>query len=120
MYTNNYKTKENIVLKGNSEVFKNWQSLLPNLTEEMFLSHLKWVCEDTSREIGLTHIGIVHLKRCKECGGEITVIRYEDGRLWNGDTFLVPCPEKYKKSYADENGMIDTTVKISINGLDRI
>lgn len=118
----NFEIKAKIVLSGNSSIFKNWQSLLPNLSEEMFLSSLKWVCEDPNadsgkltREIGLTKIGIVKLIRHQErCG---TVFRYEDGRLWNGDVFRVPCSNP---DYADADGMINDSIKLSLSARDKV
>ncbi len=120
---NNFETKQKIVVAGDSEVFKNWQQLLPNITEEMFLDAVKWVCEDPAqdgekltREIGLTKIGIVKLTRHNLKNG-MTEIRYENGMLWTGDSFRVPCDNP---NYADEDGMIQQTFKLSLSARDRI
>lgn len=119
---NNFEIKQKIVLAGDSKVFKNWQTLLPNLTEEMFLKAVKWVCEDPAkdgekltREIGLMKTGIVQLHRHLE--NTLTVIRHEDGKLWEGDFFRVPCnnPE-----YADEDGMISEVMKLSLSARDHV
>lgn len=118
----NFETKAMIVSKGGSRVFKDWQSALPNLTEEMFLKELEWLCNDPlddtgkmTREIGLTSHGIVRLQRHNK--GEITTIRYPDGKLWSGDRFYRPCSNK---NYADENGMIWENHKISLSAKDRV
>lgn len=120
---NNYEAKEKIVLAGESKVFKNWQELLPNITEEMFLEALKWVCEDPAkdgekltREIGLTKIGIVKLIRHNRKSGLVT-FRYENGTLWSGDNFRVPCNNP---DYADADGTIVQTFKLSLSARDRI
>lgn len=123
-YYKNYsfEIKKKIVLSGESKIFKAWQEVLPNLTEEMFLKELKWLCEDEAhegepltRELGLTGHGLVRLKRAKEKG--LNVFRYPDGKLWNGDSFYRPCLDP---NYADENGMIWERHKISISARDRI
>ena len=120
---NNYEAKEKIVLAGESKVFKNWQQLLPNITEDMFLESLRWVCEDPAkdgekltREIGLTKIGIVKLIRHNSSSGLVT-IRHESGKLWSGDCFRVPCDNS---DYADADGTIVQTFKLSISARDRI
>lgn len=120
---NNFETKKKIILAGDSEVFKNWQRLLPNLTEEMFLDAVKWVCDDPAqhgekltREIGLTRIGIVKLNRHNLRTG-LTEFRYENGRLWTGDNFRIPCDNP---DYADEDGTILQTFKLSLSARDRV
>lgn len=120
---NNFEIKKRIVLAGESKVFKNWQELLPNITEDMFLAALKWVCEDPAehgekltREIGLTKIGIVKLIRHNSSSGLVT-IRHESGKLWTGDNFRVPCNNP---DYADEDGTILQTFKLSLSARDRV
>lgn len=121
---NNFEAKAKIVASGNSRIFKAWNEALPNLTEEMFLKELEWLCGDPldnfgklTREIGLTSYGIVRLKRNYNQGSGLTTIRYEDGRLWDGDFFRRPCSNK---NYADENGMITEHHKISLSARDRV
>lgn len=118
----NFEIKAKIVYAGESEVFKSWQEGLPNLTEEMFLKELKWLCDDPlneygkmTREIGLTTHGIVRLKRCYD--NDLCSFRYPNGELWNGDLFYRPCSNK---NFADENGMIWENHKISLSAKDRV
>lgn len=120
---NNFEVKQKIVLAGNSSIFKNWQELLPNLTEEMFLDALRWVCDDPAqngerltREIGLMKIGIVKLIRHNAKSGLVT-IRHENGRLWTGDNFRIPCDNP---DYADDDGTILQTFKLSLSARDRV
>lgn len=114
----NINVKKKLVLEGNSKIFKAWQQVLPNLTEEMFVTELEWLCDDgnlITKELGLTRHGIVRLKRTKEKG--LTVFRYPNGKLWSGDIFYRPCDNP---DYADENGMIWEQHKISISAKDSI
>lgn len=120
---NSIEKKAQIIRSGNSKVFINWQKLLPNLTEEMFLAAVKWVCEDPAeegekltREIGLTRIGIVKLNRHNLKNG-MTEIRHENGRLWTGDVFRVPCDNP---DYADENRTIKQNLKLSLSARDHV
>ena len=117
----NYEIKKKIISSGNSRVFKLWKEILPDLTEETFLSELKWLCDDTldenrrlTRELGLTKKGIVRLKRHNAL---LTTIRYESGELWEGDSFYLPCSNP---DFADENGMIWENHKISLSANDDI
>lgn len=121
---NNFETKAKIVASGNSRIFKAWQEALPNLTKEMFLKELDWLCNDPldelgklTREIGLTSYGIVRLERHYNRGSQLTTIRYQDGRLWDGDNFYRPCSNK---NFADKNGMIWEHHKISLSAKDRV
>lgn len=121
-YDFNFKGKVKIVSSGSSKIFNDWQSALPNMTEEMFLKEVKWLCDDPcdelgrlTREIGLTRHGIVRLRRHYDKG--LTIIRYLDGKLWEGDFFYRPCD---RKVFADENGMIWENHKISLSAKDRL
>lgn len=127
-YNFNYETKAKIVLAGDSKILAEWQKGLPNLSEDMFLHELCWLCEDPrdkygklTREIGLTRIGIVRLDRIYDPATGMTTFRYHEGKrkgeLWDGDSFLVPCPNP---NYADENGMVSQRYKISLSAADRI
>lgn len=120
---NNFEIKSKIVLTGNSKVYKSWCEGLPNLTEEMFLNALKWVCDDTmengklTREIGLTKTGIVKLYRHYDRATGLTTIRYADGTMWNGDTWLRPCNNP---KYANKDGLAPMHFKISLSARDYI
>ena len=118
----NFETKAKIISLGESKIFKDWQSALPNLTEEMFIKELKWLCDDPcdqygkiTREIGLTGHGIVRLYRHYD--GLLTTIRNPDGKIWMGDSFYRPCNNK---NFADENGMIWENHMISLSAADRV
>lgn len=120
---NDIEAKMKIIFSGHSDVLRNWQRLLPNLSEEMFADAVKWVCEDPAqsgekltREIGLTRLGIVKLVRHNLPNG-MTEIRHEDGRLWSGDVFSVPCDNP---NYADENGMTKQQLKLSMSARDKV
>ncbi len=129
---NAFTAKEKIVLKGDSEVFKNWQKLASwqgyKLTAEEFLENLKWVCEDPfdevgrlTREIGLTKSGIVKLKRIHSNGlcifCKITEIANGLHKNWFGDTFKTPCDNP---NFADKDGMYSTQLKIGLSARDRV
>ena len=122
----NFEIKKKIVMNGGSRIFKNWNQLVPNLTEEMFIDALKWVCEDPkdekgrlTREIGLTKNGIVKLKRSYDQGG-MCAFYYQKGKLWHlwyGSSFKVPCD---KPAFADENGMTTVMKNISLSARDSV
>lgn len=121
-YENNcFEIKEKLIFSGRSRVFKSWQQLVPTLTEEAFAEAVKWVCSDPAkegekltREIGLTRSGIVRLKRVYSY---LTEIRYEDGRLWTGDFFRVPCSDR---RYADKDGMAEVNLKLQLSARDQV
>lgn len=119
-----FDAKKKIIMSGNSTVFASWKKLLPNLTEEMFAEAVKWVCDDPAvqsggkltREIGLTKAGIMKLNRHNLKNG-MTEIRHENGKLWTGDSFRVPCSNP---DFADEDGMISERVKLSLSARDHV
>lgn len=134
---NDFDIKKNLVVDGKSEIFSSWQEVVTTLTAEEFLENLKWVCDDPcengdgtgilTREIGLTNSGIVRINRVYDKG--ITIMyRLDNGRVWEGDFFKVPCIEKFVKNadkvkrmgYADSDGMISIRFKPSISARDRI
>ena len=120
-----FEIKRKIVDSGDSYIFKNWQKLVPSLAKSDFLIALYWLCEDPltvhgklTREIGLTNNGLVKLRRVhNEYENFIGFYSCENGELWGGDSFLIPCSNK---NYADENGMTKTHMKVSISARDRI
>lgn len=120
----NFNIKSKIVLAGGSKVLRSWQEGLPNLSEDMFIAALRWVCSDPltedgklTREIGLTKIGIVKLYRHYDKANRLTAIRYEDGTLWNGDTWLRPCNNPH---FADKDGLAPMRFKLSLSARDRV
>ena len=132
---NDFEIKRKIVIDGKSEIFSSWHEVVTTLTAEEFLENLKWVCDDPcengdgmlTREIGLTTSGIVRINRVYDRGLTI-MYRADNGELWEGDFFKVPCIEKYVKNadkakrmgYADSDGMITIRFKPSISARDRI
>lgn len=114
-----------IVGSGSSKVFENWRSLA-FITKEDFLEALSWLCEEPrdggtrknqmTREIGLIPSGIVRLKRVYGTDNSCT-IRYQNGFLWCGAVFHVPCDNP---DFADEDGTCPVNLKISLSCMDRI
>lgn len=133
---NSIEIKRKIVQSGGSKIYKDWQELVPSLTQDDFVEALEWVCEDAgengngtgklTREIGLTPTGIVRIKRVN--GLTTTMYRLDNGKLWSGATFNVPCTEKFVKDaekaiengYADADGNIKLNYKLSLSAADRV
>ena len=75
----------------NSKIFQNWKEH-STITEEEFVSALKWLHDDPrdergrmTREIGLTPTGILSLTRTYTNDGRC--YSYDNGELWNGEHF---------------------------------
>lgn len=92
---NKYEIAEKIVRKGESNVFKNWNTR--GVSIEDFLDGLKWLYEDPmedfgdgrvrmTRELGCTSDGeLVKLKRVHNKNGEfVGFYRIDTDLLWNG------------------------------------
>lgn len=134
MKKHGFEKKAQMVKAGGSKIFKQWSELVPELTEEDFITALEWVCDDPrggeergklTREIGLTKSGIVKLTRT---GSWVTSFyRLDTKELWAGETFKAPC-EKHTKDPArakqmglvDEDGMIELHAQISLSAEDRV
>lgn len=90
-----------------------------------FLEDLERVCgledsytvERMTREIGLTPTGIVRLQRVNDAHGNLVGFYRQDGNIWDGASFEVPCTEAEKPFYGDT---IKEWQKISILCRDRI
>lgn len=90
-----------------------------------FLEDLERVCkledsytvERMTREIGLTPTGIVRLQRVNDAHGNFVGFYLQDGKIWEGAIFEIPCPEAEKSFYGDT---IEERHKISISCRDRI
>ena len=86
---NNFEIMEKIVREGNSKIFKDWHEHA-GITEEDFLTELKWLCEDTcdkfdrlTRELGCDpKRGLVRLKRVND--PFTAFYEVESHKLWCG------------------------------------
>lgn len=125
MILRNFDICKKIIDGGNSDIFEDWKNHAP-ITKEDFLEALKWLSEDPcdggqrkckmTREVGLTPFGIVRLKRTYGVD-DFCTIRYEDGFLWGGATFRVPCDNP---DFADKDGTCLVNFKISLSCMDRV
>lgn len=125
MNNNNFETKKEIVLAGNSKIFNNWAEH-SSVTKEDFIEALEWLCADPlnaegkmTREIGLTPDGIVKLDRRYSKGGMCAF--YLEGELWGGAVFKRPCTNDREKLFSFDGGKtVEETHKISLSCKDRI
>ena len=83
--------EKTFIFNPNSQIFQNWKDH-STITEEEFVSALKWLHGDPrdeqgrmTREIGLTPTGILRLNRAYTDQG--LCYFYHDGELWNGEHF---------------------------------
>ena len=124
-YLTNLEIKLNLIMSGKSRILENWRQLVPSITPEAFADAVRWLCADErddhgrlTREVGLTRDGLVYINRVYDRGtGLCSMYRGDNGRLWTGDGFRVPCDNPL---YADPDGMMWTHQKISISADDRI
>lgn len=125
MNNNNFETKKEIVLAGNSKIFNNWAEH-SNITKDDFIEALGWLCNDPlnaegkmTREIGLTPKGIVKLDRRYGEGGMCAF--YLEGELWGGAVFTRPCENEREKLFSFDGGKnVEERHKISLSCKDRV
>ena len=114
--------EKSFIFNPNSQIFQNWKSH-STITEEEFVSALKWLHGDPrdeqgrmTREIGLSPTGILRLTRAYTDQG--LCYFYNNGELWNGEHFTTPCrTEKEKRFSADGENLI-TLHKITLSPED--
>ena len=114
--------EKTFIFNPNSQIFQNWKDH-STITEEEFVSALKWLHGDPrdeqgrmTREIGLTPTGILRLTRTYTNDGRCYF--YHNGELWNGEHFSTPCrTEKEKRFSADGENLI-TLHKITLSPED--
>ena len=117
--------KLNLIMNGKSRILENWRQLVPSITAQDFADAVRWLCGDErdergrlTREVGLTRDGLVYINRVHDRGtGLCTMYRGDNGRIWTGDGFRIPCDNPI---FSDPDGMTWEHLKISISADDRI
>ena len=110
------------IFNSNSKIFRSWQEH-STITEEEFVSALKWLHGDPrdergrmTREIGLTPTGILRLTRAYTDNG--LCYFYNNGELWNGEHFTTPCRNEREKRFSADGENLVTFHKISLSPED--
>ena len=114
--------EKSFIFNPNSQIFQNWKSH-STITEEEFVSALKWLHGDPrdeqgrmTREIGLTPTGILRLTRAYTNGGRCYF--YHNGELWNGEHFTTPCRNEKERAFSADGENLITLHKITLSPED--
>lgn len=114
--------EKNFIFNPNSKIFRSWQEH-STITEEEFVSALKWLHGDPrdeqgrmTREIGLAPTGILRLTRTYTNDGRCYF--YHNGELWNGEHFSTPCRTEKEKKFSADGENLTTFHKITMSPED--
>ena len=114
--------EKSFIFNPNSQIFQNWKSH-STITEEEFVSALKWLHGDPrdeqgrmTREIGLTPTGILRLTRTYTNDGRCYF--YHNGKLWSGEHFTTPCRNEKEKRFSADGENLTTFHKITMSPED--
>ena len=114
--------EKTFIFNSNSKIFLNWCEH-STITEEEFVSALKWLHGDPrdeqgrmTREIGLTPTGILRLTRAYTDNG--LCYFYHNGELWNGEHFTTPCRNEKERAFSADGENLITLHKITLSPED--
>ena len=114
--------EKTFIFNSNSKIFRSWQEH-STITEEEFVSALKWLHGDPrdeqgrmTREIGLSPTGILRLTRAYTDQG--LCYFYHNGELWNGEHFTTPCRNEKERAFSADGENLITLHKITLSPED--